>query len=240
MTETLTPLPLSRTLVPPHKLWRMTDEQRRRGPAATQVEATGQHVQENVARLRKARGKTTYELAQMLKEAGRPIPQSGVSRIESGGRRVDVDDLTALAVVLGVSPAALLLPLNDRAGARISVTGAGEVDAADAWDWAEGQRPLKLGDRDEHIAELEFLANGVPRVRRILRQHPAGRALASLRQRVDALLARSSYVDEGDHAEVIEYAEQARHASARLVAEIDYIDSENAKARHARTDDDDG
>ncbi|MDH6432601.1 transcriptional regulator with XRE-family HTH domain [Streptomyces sp. SAI-144] len=218
----------------------MTEEQKRRGPAATQVEATGQHVQANVARLRKARGWTTYQMAKLMKEVGRPIPQSGISRIESGTRRVDVDDLTALAAVFGVAPAALLLPLEDRPGARIRVTGADEVDAADAWDWAEGQRPLAARGRDENVAELEFLVNGVPRNRRLLRQHPAGRALAALQQRVDALVARSSYVAENDETEVRDVAEAARHAAERVLAEIDYLDGENARARGGRAETDDG
>lgn len=166
MTETLAGLPLSRTLVPPNKLWRMTEEQRRRGPAATQVEATGQHVQANVARLRKACGLTTYQLAKLMKEAGRPIPQSGISRIESGTRRVDVDDLTALAVVLGVSPSALLLPLDDSPASTIEVTGAGSVAADDAWDWADGFRPLKMDLEDESTELLKYDLHSRPSRRR--------------------------------------------------------------------------
>lgn len=144
----------------------MTDEQRRRGPAATQVEATGQHVRANVARVRKARGLTTYQLAQLMKDAGRPIPQSGISRIESGLRRVDVDDLTALAVVLGVSPSALLLPLRDDADATVPITGAGEVPADDAWSWASNERPLRLPGGDTRTAMLEYQLYSLPPGRR--------------------------------------------------------------------------
>lgn len=139
----------------------MTDEQRRRGPAATQVEATGQHVSANVARLRKARGWSTYVLAQKLSEAGRPIPQSGISRIESGIRRVDVDDLTALAAVFGVSPSALLLPLS-REG-TFEVTGAGTVSADIAWDWMDGHRPLVIPAGDDGTVRLEYMLWSRPR-----------------------------------------------------------------------------
>jgi hypothetical protein len=54
---------------------------------------------------------------------------------------VDVDDLVAIAVALGVSPSTLLLPdvAND---SEVKVTGAGTVTAKAAWDWADGIRPL--------------------------------------------------------------------------------------------------
>ncbi|WP_432064155.1 helix-turn-helix domain-containing protein [Streptomyces sp. C10-9-1] len=168
MTETLTALPVSKALVPPNKLWHMTEEQRRRGPAATQVKATGQHVCANVTRLRKVRGLTTYQLAKLMADAGRPIPQSGISRIESGARRVDVDDLTALAVVFGVSPSALLLPIDVDEHDEVQITGSTPVAAVDAWRWADGQAPLTRfgqgtqGTRDYMRTLMEFSLYGRP------------------------------------------------------------------------------
>lgn len=209
----------------------MTESPRRPRPAV-QYGPTALEVATNVQRLRKRRDLSIYALSGLLKEAGRPITPSAVAKIERGERQVSVDDLAALAVVFGVSPGALLLPLNDRPGAQVSVTGAGEVDAADAWDWVEGRRPLKLSERGEQTEQLEFLVNGVPRLRRILRQHPAGRAVERLHDAVDMLVTRSQYVDDGDAEEVRDVAEQARHAAARVVAEIDHLDGENAKARH--------
>ncbi|MGW2292280.1 helix-turn-helix domain-containing protein [Streptomyces phaeochromogenes] len=146
----------------------MTEDQRRRGPAATQVEATGQAVRDNVARLRKARGLSTHQLAQQLAESGRPIPQSGISRIESGARRVDVDDLVALAIALKVSPSALLLPLDDAPEKTIEVTGAGPVPADAAWDWMDGRRPLHTRTAGlDHTEALEYdLYSRPPRRRR--------------------------------------------------------------------------
>jgi hypothetical protein len=55
------------------------------------------------------RGFTLGELEEKLRELGRPIPLPALSKIEKGQRRVDVDDLVALALALGVSPN-LLLP----------------------------------------------------------------------------------------------------------------------------------
>ncbi|MGW8684329.1 helix-turn-helix domain-containing protein [Streptomyces sp. NPDC055817] len=209
----------------------MSDEQRRPRPAA-QYGPTAAAVADNVQRLRKRRELSIYQLSKLLRDAGRPITPAAVGKIERQQRQVNVDDLAALAIIFGVSPGALLLPLNDRPGVRLSVTGAGEVDAADAWDWAEGRRPLKLSDRGEQTEQLEFLVNGVPRIRRILRQHPAGRAVAALQQAVSALIDRSAVQVEDDYEEVHEAAGQARHAASRVAAEIDYIDSENARARN--------
>jgi transcriptional regulator with XRE-family HTH domain len=68
----------------------------------------GAHVGHAVARAREARGWDQQELTKRLTAAGRSMSQPIVSRIEAGGRRVDVDDLVALAVVLDVSVLALL------------------------------------------------------------------------------------------------------------------------------------
>lgn len=174
----------------------MTEEQRRRGPAATQVEHTGQHVQANVARLRKERGLTTYQLALKLKDAGRPIPQSGVSRIESGSRRVDVDDLTALAHVLGVNPNALLLPPT--AEGSVELTGVGTVDAGDVWEWAEGNHPLKTPPNDDGTAHNLFQADARPVGRRKFVSGPVtGRLTAEGRKAFEAYRREQEERDDG-------------------------------------------
>ncbi|MFD8695631.1 helix-turn-helix domain-containing protein [Kitasatospora purpeofusca] len=103
---------------------------------------TGEHVRRNVTRIREARGLTKKELADRTAELGRPIPPLGVSRVEAGTRRVDADDLVVLAVALDVSPSSLLLPLDDREGVLVEVTGAGQVLASAAWDWLDGRGRL--------------------------------------------------------------------------------------------------
>ena len=68
----------------------------------------GLNVKNNV---RMFRGDTSYaELSRRLTNLGRPIPPLGLRHLEAGGRRVDVDDLVALAEALGASPMTLLLP----------------------------------------------------------------------------------------------------------------------------------
>ncbi|AVH59731.1 MULTISPECIES: helix-turn-helix domain-containing protein [Streptomyces] len=115
---------------------------------------TGEQVRANIARIRESRGMTKKQLADRTAELGRPIPPLGVSRVEAGTRRVDVDDLVALAIALRVSPTALLLPWTERPDDVVEVTASGAVQASIAWLWADGHVPMVTsgsdpwGDRD--------------------------------------------------------------------------------------------
>lgn len=142
----------------------MTDETRRPRPAA-QYGPTAAAVAANVRRVRELRGLTIYGLASALSAVNRPIAPSAVAKIERKERQVTVDDLTALAVVLGVSPSALLLPLTDRTDDSVEVTGGGSVAADTAWDWADGKRPLRMSG-DIGAARLEYELYGRPPGRR--------------------------------------------------------------------------
>ncbi|MFH9293833.1 helix-turn-helix domain-containing protein [Streptomyces sp. NPDC017520] len=202
----------------------MTDEQKKRGPAATQIAATGEEVKRNVARLRKARGWTTYELAQRMGAAGRPIPQSGISRVESGGRRVDADDLAAFAVVFGVSPAALLLPLKDSPRDRVGITGAGVVPADVAWAWASNRRPLKTPSTETRTAEMQYALASLPPDAREARQHPAGRAIEAAHDDVTRLVVYAGWsVEGGSDQEFADLLDQARTSLDRARVEVDRI-----------------
>lgn len=68
----------------------------------------GENVRANIQRLRAHRGMSYRELSDRLATVGRPIPALGLSRLESGNRRVDVDDLMAFAEVFGTTPAYLM------------------------------------------------------------------------------------------------------------------------------------
>ncbi|MFM9595801.1 helix-turn-helix domain-containing protein [Streptomyces scabiei] len=143
----------------------MTDEKRRPRPAA-QYGPTAEAVAENVKRLRERRSMTIYSLSGALEKVGRPITPSAIAKIERQQRQVNVDDLAALAVVLGVSPSALLLPLDDSAETTIAVTGGGSVTADVAWDWMDGKRPLRIYGHDIGEARLEYELYGRPAGRR--------------------------------------------------------------------------
>jgi transcriptional regulator with XRE-family HTH domain len=99
----------------------------------------GRNVIANLASLRDARKLTYKELSDRLAELGRPIPTLGLSRIERGTRRVDADDLVALALALGVNPSALLLPRDVERSAPIELTSKLAEQAGDAWAWADGR-----------------------------------------------------------------------------------------------------
>ena len=63
-----------------------------------------------------------------------------LSKAEQLDRRVDVDDLVALSIALGVSPNRLLL--TDKAEGQIELAPSLTVHASDAWEWARGKKPL--------------------------------------------------------------------------------------------------
>lgn len=136
---------------------------------------TGETVRHNVRRLRERCGLSYAELSRRLEDAGRPIATLGLSRIEAGERRVDADDLVALAVVLDATPATLLLPDNGGGDAE-EATAAGEATGADLWAWAERWAPLP-SQRPELLQVPEGLT-GVARGRAAYRADP--RAAASL------------------------------------------------------------
>jgi transcriptional regulator with XRE-family HTH domain len=68
----------------------------------------GEKVRANVAAVRKRRGLVLRDLSEKMTEIGHPMAHNTINEIERGARRVDVDDLVALAVALDVSPTELL------------------------------------------------------------------------------------------------------------------------------------
>lgn len=134
-------------------------------PKTQVTDPTGKVVADNIRRIRdEIRGWSTYELARKLGDAGRPIAASALSKIERAERRVDVGDLMALAVALEVHPAALLFPPTIEGD--VELTGGGRTAAGIAWEWAEGERPLKLPANDDGAAHNAFQADARPPGRR--------------------------------------------------------------------------
>ena len=121
----------------------------------------GRYVIENLKQLRDARRLTYRELADRLAELGRPIPTLGLSRIEKGTRRVDADDLVALAIALGVNPAALLLPRDTGPGDEIELAENFPAAAVAAWEWSAGHYPLPVPDAD-HLAARSPISRRTP------------------------------------------------------------------------------
>lgn len=100
-------------------------------------------VAANVRRHRERMGLGFAQLSRELSSAGRDIPPLGLGRIEAGERRVDVDELTALAAAFGVCPATLLMPDTETAEAIVQLTGVEKGQAQRLWSWLTGSYPLQ-------------------------------------------------------------------------------------------------
>ncbi len=131
------------------------------------VGPTGQTVAENIARLRNLQGLSTYRLSELLAELGRPIAPSAISRIESGQRKVDVDDLVVLAIALNVSPTALLLYPSADPDIGFDLAVGTHVTEAEAWSWILAERPLDLPPDDDGEAWNRFQTHSRPPGRRL-------------------------------------------------------------------------
>ena len=121
---------------------------------------TGETVRANIIRLRAYRRLGYTDLSERLKDLDQQIPPLGLRRIENGARRVDADDLFALAVALGVSPVTLLIPNADDGGEQVAATGIIEkCDAERLWNWVSRRRADRPRRGDDRI-----LASGTPGV----------------------------------------------------------------------------
>lgn len=120
---------------------------------ALQLGDAGAHLAQAVADLRHARGWDQRTLAAHLSEAGRPFSTSVVGKIEAGTRRVDVDDLVAIAIVFAVLPAHLL-PTPDDAHARTELP-----EPVDPFEAAAGPGTVRAQLLDDlaSLGDLELL-----------------------------------------------------------------------------------
>jgi transcriptional regulator with XRE-family HTH domain len=140
--------------------------------------------------LRDVRKVSVRELAARLKQLGRPLYASAISKIELGQRRIDVDELVAISIALDVSPNLLLIGPRADWNEDVQLTEGstkvetGEVDtepsAAKAWKWARGIEPLDAGggtrplpedDEEEDRFFEDLFAQIQERTRRFQRQN---------------------------------------------------------------------
>lgn len=121
---------------------------------AIEIGDVGTQVAAVVSELRKRRGWDQKRFAELVTEAGRPMSASMVGKIEGGGRRVDVDDLVALAFAPEVSPSRLLLSAHRDPD-----------DQTDGQDEpSHGPGPVTLATRDDIdvLGDLEGLEGPAP------------------------------------------------------------------------------
>lgn len=137
-----------------------------------------------IVRHRRRRGWEQSALATRVTEAGRPMSASVLGKVEASTRRVDVDDLVALATALEVSPSALL-GLGDPAPAEDTPgTAGGPVETA-ARDDVE-----MLGELDQLDGMAPTLAEVAYRLARELDGGgEGGKALHSLARELRSTLA---------------------------------------------------
>jgi transcriptional regulator with XRE-family HTH domain len=122
---------------------------------AIEIGDVGTQLATTVAELRKRRGWDQKRLAELVTEAGRQMSASMVGKIEGGGRRVDVDDLVALAFALEVSPARLLLSAH---------RDPDDQATDESSDPDQGPGPVTLATRDDIdvLGDLEGLEGPAP------------------------------------------------------------------------------
>ncbi|MFJ8766662.1 helix-turn-helix domain-containing protein [Streptomyces clavifer] len=195
----------------------------------------GDRVRRNVERLREARGMTKKQLSDAVGKLHRPIPPLGISRLEGGTRRVDADDLVALALALKVTPLTLLLPdtWNDEPA---ELAPGFSLKTRTAWRWAEGFSPADdwatepegadLDDEREqaYLKERELYALlAHPAGRRRVAQQPANRAAEGVGRAVGLLVTAA---EGGDSAAVELQLRITKNRLAQLQNEVEQIELE--------------
>ncbi|WP_162231751.1 helix-turn-helix domain-containing protein [Leucobacter celer] len=100
---------------------------------------TNTHVANNIRTARQAIGMDLRTLSDGIAATGRKLSPSGISKLEAGDRRVDVDDLTVIAYLLRTTPAALLTPPDE----QTTLTGVPEGYEPEEIDrWMRGELVL--------------------------------------------------------------------------------------------------
>ncbi|MGW3134395.1 helix-turn-helix domain-containing protein [Streptomyces sp. NPDC001139] len=225
----------------------MSDEQRK-GRRAIETGPIGENVGENLARLRKQRDLTTRQLSAQLEAVGRPIPASGITRMEQGSRQVTSDDLVALAVVLNTSPISLLLPA-EWGDMMVKLTAQQQVSARTAWRWIRGLSPasdygvipsetvVSADDdewEDEHDREFwklrqEYDAVTLPPELRRVRENPATRDADAVTFQVERLVRMASGKASDETFE--DQMAITRSAIERLSTELERLAEERNRRR---------
>ncbi|MEV7007540.1 helix-turn-helix transcriptional regulator [Streptosporangium sp. NPDC051022] len=179
-----------------------------------EVGPIGARVAENVRRLRANRGLSTTQISRLLGEVGRPIQPTGITKIEKQERKVDADDLIALAVVLGVNPNALLLPpVADMT--EVEVTAAGVFPAEKVWNWVDGREPLKAAFDEDDLADFQIHARPKGRRRYYLPGERSEEELAKKRAADREIARRMNPGDpEGEAASLAVFRRLDREAWA--------------------------
>jgi len=104
--------------------------------AASGAKSPAEAAAEEVRRVRMRKGWNQQQLADALHELGAPIDRATISKIETGERRITLDEVFLFAFALGVSPASLMLPRPF--GSTVAVTPTVALETQEATDWLRG------------------------------------------------------------------------------------------------------
>jgi transcriptional regulator with XRE-family HTH domain len=100
----------------------------------------GETFRRRMSEARKLHNLTQRGLVARLHDKGLEINQAAIARIESGERKVSLDEAVAIAAVLDQAPMNLFLATDDRT--PVLLAPAFKVDQATARRWAAGGRAL--------------------------------------------------------------------------------------------------
>ena len=135
----------------------LTWSQRQRGNPAGNTNA---HVAANLRSARQAIGMDLRTFSERVKETGRAMSTSALSKTENGDRRVDVDDLSVFAYILQTTPAALLAP-PEGASPPTGVPS-GQFNHEEIQAWVRGQAKFTTEDlarywKDEYFSAVSSI-----------------------------------------------------------------------------------
>lgn len=147
----------------------------------------GVAVAQNVETLRELRNLSYAKLSRRLTKLGRPIAPLGLTRIRDLQRRVDVDDLIALALALQIPPIELLLPPGGAPSQKLAVTDAGpQYTHEQVRNWVMGLASIDAEPPQVRMGDIQVLIRrpGKPPVDLLATtDEEALRALAELEER---------------------------------------------------------
>ncbi len=180
---------------------------------------TAERVARNVQQLRQDERLSLQALSDRLTELGQPISLGQLSKLERGDRRVDVDDLVALAAALGVSPSRLLLTAT--AGPEdIDLTPDLRCSTDEAWRWAAGVMPLP---RPGQVVNLDL--DAVMAFGQQCAPHEAGDLTAS------GMVAQAQVIVPFRKAAHTALAAGVPEVTLRSLLSVEHADVEGAKRR---------
>ncbi len=196
-------------------------------PPRTRAGSLAEHVAKNVKRLRLPA--SAAALAERVRAEGVPMNRSALANIETR-RRADLtlEEVSALAMALNVSPTNLLLPEDDREIVSVTPSRQDRAYFVRQWIYGNMRLPSVAGDiRDASDRDLdrEFQTTAAPEWERRERderfaRHPVAFAVAELMTYVrDGVLGPTQYMTPPLLADAIRRAADSVAGAAHQLAD---------------------